>query len=161
MLAKVLIDLFCVIFRLTFQFSPSSKVYGFSEVDLSPNGGDKVHLPHLTRTQCLSLLVKHLVYPTITTFVISLLLCVNFLWNYLDCKKSLIFLRNGKASETCERARTPPSRRRGVRWEWKTFALPRVFRSFSLNLRACSRASFPLLIPNIMYQSREVCFMHM
>ena len=31
-----------VIFRLTFQFTPSSKVYGFSEVDLTPNGGDKV-----------------------------------------------------------------------------------------------------------------------
>ena len=29
-------------FRLTFQFTPSSKVYGFSEVDLSRNGGDKV-----------------------------------------------------------------------------------------------------------------------
>ena len=33
---------FCVVCRLTFQFSPSSKVYGFSEVDLTPNGGDKV-----------------------------------------------------------------------------------------------------------------------
>ena len=30
------------LFRLTFQFSPSSKVYGFSEVDLVRNGGDKV-----------------------------------------------------------------------------------------------------------------------
>lgn len=28
--------------RLTFQFSPSSKVYGFSEVDLVRNGGDQV-----------------------------------------------------------------------------------------------------------------------
>ena len=64
MLAKVLIDLFCVIFRLTFQFSPSSKVYGFSEVDLTPNGGDKVLLPHLTRIQCLSLLVKHLPFKS-------------------------------------------------------------------------------------------------
>ena len=31
-----------VIFRLTFQFSPSSKVYGVSEVDLTFNGGEKV-----------------------------------------------------------------------------------------------------------------------
>ena len=36
-----------VVFRLTFQFTPSSKVYGFSEVDLTPNGGDKVFIETL------------------------------------------------------------------------------------------------------------------
>lgn len=34
--------IYFLIFRLTFQFSPSSKVYGFSEVDLVRNGGDQV-----------------------------------------------------------------------------------------------------------------------
>ena len=92
---KVKYIIYFLIFRLTFQFSPSSKVYGFSEVDLVRNGGDQVCVEK-TGDEIKNVGLFSPLHPNFTLHILHTVLYLSNVWSVhsVSCAANMMLNEN-------------------------------------------------------------------